>query len=47
MKLLRKLRLVLAAIMIGLSCIMPMAHKDHSNTYRIEQRDPKDVEPDL
>jgi hypothetical protein len=44
MKILKMLRIILAAMMIGLSCIMPDAHKDISTKYRVEQRDPKDGE---
>jgi hypothetical protein len=46
MKILKMLRLILAAMMIGFSCIMPDAHKDFTTKYVIEQKDTKDDEPE-
>ena len=46
MKILKMLRLILVAIMIGFSCIMPDAHSDVSTKYLIEQKDTEDDEPE-
>ena len=39
MKILKILRLILAAMMIGFSVILPVSHKDDSRKYQMEQKD--------
>jgi len=44
MKILKILRLILTAMMIGLSVILPVPHKDHPQKHLTEQKDTKDDE---
>ena len=42
MKILKILRIILTAMMIGFSVILPVSHKDDSQKHQMEQKDTLD-----
>jgi hypothetical protein len=46
MKILKTIRLILTAIMIGASCIFPVTYKDDTPKDLVEQRDIKEDDKD-
>jgi hypothetical protein len=46
MKIIKTIRLILTAIMLGVSCIFPVTYRDDTPKYPIEQRDIRDDDKD-